>query len=352
MQHNDNINNEPFVVPIKPKRGRKSKLELEKSLNKLNGVQEPITDILNSELVGDAQSACFELDQVPQTKKRGRKPKCGKIIQNSTANTVAKFDNVNVVLHLNCSISNLTDDDNMCIKPFDDQPNINMSEFVSPNISDVFAEQPNPMSSLHNVTVTSENYACVNNNCYSNTATTNTEDIRHKLYELSFCLQHNICNKKSACFWCTCDFDNIVIHIPKSNNGGVYQVYGCFCSPECSAGFLFNESLDNQTKFERYNLLNRLYGKIYNFTTNIIPAASPHYLLDKFCGNMNIHEYRSTFNNNRLFLVLDKPLTRILPELHEDNNDCLLNSRLIASSNSTTTDKTDIVNMFANVRLC
>ena len=37
--------------------------------------------------------------------------------------------------------------------------------------------------------------------------------------------------------------------------------------------------------------------------------------------------------NERLFLIVDKPLTRILPELHEDNDDFILNNKIIPSNN-------------------
>jgi hypothetical protein len=48
---------------------------------------------------------------------------------------------------------------------------------------------------------------------------------------------------------------------------------------------------------------------------------------------MNIQEYRSLLKKERLYLVVDKPLTRILPELHEDNDDFILNNKIIPSNN-------------------
>ena len=33
-----------------------------------------------------------------------------------------------------------------------------------------------------------------------------------------------------------------------------------------------------------------------------------------------------------LFLVVDKPLTRIMPELHEDNDDFIINNKIIPSN--------------------
>ena len=36
------------------------------------------------------------------------------------------------------------------------------------------------------------------------------------------------------------------------------------------------------------------------------------------------------------YLVVDKPMTRILPELHEDNDDFVINSKSIPSANKFT----------------
>jgi hypothetical protein len=40
---------------------------------------------------------------------------------------------------------------------------------------------------------------------------------------------------------------------------------------------------------------------------------------------MTIQEYRKLLKTEHMLLVIDKPLTRILPELHEDNEDMVLN---------------------------
>jgi hypothetical protein len=92
------------------------------------------------------------------------------------------------------------------------------------------------------------------------------------------------------------------------------------------------ENIDSSTKFERYHFINHIYAKIYNYTKNIKPAPNPYYMLDKYYGNLSIQEYRSLFKNERLFLIVDKPLTRVLPELHEDNDDFILNNKIIPSN--------------------
>ena len=99
---------------------------------------------------------------------------------------------------------------------------------------------------------------------------------------------------------------NLIIHLylfldqRKGNN----EVYGCFCSPECACSYLKNEQIDDSTRWERYNMLNNLYGKIYNYEKNIKPAPSPYYTLDKYYGNLTIEEYRKLLKNERLMMKL------------------------------------------------
>ena len=68
-------------------------------------------------------------------------------------------------------------------------------------------------------------------------------------------------------------------------------------------------------------MLNNIYGKIYNYEKSIKPAPNPFYTLDKYHGNLSINEYRKLLFDDRLLLVVDKPLTKIVPELYEENNE-------------------------------
>ena len=93
------------------------------------------------------------------------------------------------------------------------------------------------------------------------------------------------------------------------------------------------ENIDSSTKFERYHLLNHIYSKIYDYKKNIKPAPNPYYMLEKYYGNLSIQEYRALLSNERLFLIVDKPLTRIMPELHQDNEEHIMNNKIIPSNN-------------------
>ena len=373
----------PSVEAVKAKRGRKSKKELMASLNmepiikqkdtvkpndtnndtnnhiislsvnELNNNEETepkySTNIYENVLNEDLQDSTnitvitnLNLDnkelteepteeQKPIVKKRGRKPKGGKIIQQVVSNEPQKEDKPNVILHLKCSMKDL-------------QTHSSQNNFME---SYNFTGGKNDLS--YDL-IGSENVNSIN--VFNNDKTTTNissldyddededvicKDVNKEIWKKLKQLEHNlhinnVNNKRSACFWDTCEFDNPPIYIPKHFINGTYHVYGCFCSPECGVAYLMNESIDSSTKFERYHLFNHIYTKIYDYKKNIKPAPNPYYMLERYYGNLSIQEYRSLLRNERLFLIVDKPLTRILPELHEDNDDFILNNKIIPSN--------------------
>ena len=264
-----------------------------------------------------------ENEQPTVPKKRGRKPKGGKILKkNEKINQPEKETKPNIVLHLKCKTTSLTE-----------LSNFNNSTLYNPEIS-------NPSESLNifnNSKLTSLNYKVIENNntipCNHNhsiqhktaeipSENVNMKELWNKLNKLKENLRtNNVSDKNSACFWCTHDFDSPAIYIPKQINNGLLEVYGCFCSPECACAYLKNQDIDNSIKWERYALLNNTYCKIFNYSRNIKPAPNPHYTLEKYYGNLSIQEYRKLLNNERILMVVDKPMTKVLPELYEENNE-------------------------------
>lgn len=143
-------------------------------------------------------------------------------------------------------------------------------------------------------------------------------------------------NKKSACFWDTCHFTNSPVYLPLHIINGVYHVYGNFCSPECAAAHLMNnDKLDTSTKFERYAMLNHMYSSVYEYKRPIKLALNPHYSLDKFMGTLTIQEYRALNQCDRNYLLVDKPLSRTLPELIANGDNHILNNKFIPTTNAT-----------------
>jgi len=320
------MNNENVVAK---KRGRKPKNQvIEESPNPTLDKKEEIISFLpeDEDVVEDDL-------KTPIIKKRGRKPKGGKIIQNiNTSSDGNSNPKPSVILHLKCCLKDLeTNVMNSNVEPFNFSSN---KHDLSYEIIDAPPNSSNndfPVSCIKNNTMLDKDMD--DDECYYNKEM-ETKEIWKKLKQLEHNLHNNnINNKKSACFWCTYDFDNPPIYIPKHYIKNSYHVYGCFCSPECAVAYLMEENIDSSSKFERYYLINHIYSKIYDYKQNIKPSPNPYYMLDKYYGNLSIQEYRSLLRNERLFLIIEKPLTRIMPELHEDNDDFIINNKIIPSNN-------------------
>jgi hypothetical protein len=299
----------------------------------------------NNSLVDESQGSVK-----PVAKKRGRKPKGGKIIQ-QTKPLISNIESKpNVILHLKCSMKDLQNNssgDNLECFGFESSKNDFSYEIIGDesllsnsgpklyenNYNNNIIVPSNASSQF--ISNFNEKYESDYLNDDDNENDSEPREITKKLKNLERNLHtNNVCDKKSACFWCTHSFDNPPIHIPKCYIKDSYQVYGCSCSPECATAYLLEENIESSIKFERYQLLNNIYCKIYDYKQNIKPAPNPYYMLDKYYGNLTIQEYRSLLKNERLFLIVDKPLTRILPELHEYNEDFILNNKIIPSNAS------------------
>ena len=263
-------------------------------------------------------------------KKRGRKPKGGKIVIPVVSTSDVDNTKVNVILHLKCSLKDLQQNvfpSNM--EPYNSHMGTGFESTITPAPMDAHDFKDNY---IINDNPHMEYYAEETTTCTKNQSDEDVtmKDINKKLKQLEHQLHHNHTNEQnSACFWCTYSFDNQSIYIPKHLLKETYHVYGCFCSPECATAYLMQENIDSSIKFERYYLLNNIYGGVYNYTKNIKPAPSPYYMLEKYYGNMTIQEYRALLSNERLFLIVDKPLTKVMPELHQANEDHIISHKII-----------------------
>jgi hypothetical protein len=258
-------------------------------------------------------------------KKRGRKPKGGKIIKNDKyKNKKEEQNKPNIILHLKCNTEDLNKLTTMDYNPelkYPESFNINSAKTQSLKFNEIIQIKQNQT-----------NKQLIHNNIKDNTIhnvsqNTNNNDnyikeIWNKLYNLKNNLRiNNVSDKKSACFWCTYSFDNPAIYIPSHLRNNNYEVYGCFCSPQCAVAYLKKENIDDSTRWERYALINNIYGSIYKYKKNIKPAPSPFYTLDKYYGNLEISEYRKLLENDTILMIVNKPMTKITPELYEENNE-------------------------------
>ena len=144
---------------------------------------------------------------------------------------------------------------------------------------------------------------------------------------------NNTNGKRSSCFWDTCPFDTPPFYIPKAIDANDVRPYGCFCSLNCALAYLQSEDIDSSAKFERRQLMFNLYSKVVGDKTFVKPAPNPRYTLDKYYGNLSIQQWRSLLAGDRMLLIVDKPLTPELPQLHTETTE-----RFLTMGNTTTTD--------------
>ena len=347
------ISNSSPPSVTKQKRGRRTKKEIEAANAEQANGTEPSSPIKLG-LVDDVVEQEDLLDPTPfedetlvsnednsntilkaTSKKRGRKPKGGKIIQHSVKPPSSVETKPNIILHLKCSVNDLdsSGDHNSNFTMTNVDPyNFESGTDLNYEVIDAASTVSNQIFALMDVPAHGSNHG--SDVQEDDNRGTDRRELWRKLKLLEKDLHiNNISDKKSACFWCSYDFDNPPVYIPKHFIKDTYHVYGSFCTPECAVAYLMQENLDSSTKFERYHLMNNIYSKIYDYKKSIKPAPDPHYMLEKFFGNLKIQEYRTLLRSERLFLIVDKPLTRILPEFHEDNDDFIINNKIIPSNN-------------------
>lgn len=292
---------------VKKKRGRKKKSEIQEAENEIKEKTE---------------------EHVP--KKRGRKPKGGKLVQKKDDSLDEVNVKPNIILHLKCSLKDVNEnstDNTMINDPLMYNPE------VPPSIQ-TYTEDRNNYYNLNNDTTNNLAYTKIEDQVINQSSEmfrscehksrdedVSMKDVNQKLKKLKIQYYKNLESQyKPACFWCTFDYDNPTCYIPKYEIDDEMFGYGSFCRPECAVAYLMKENIDDSTKFERYHLLNKMYSKVYDYEKNIRPAPDPYYLLDKFYGNLSIQEYRKLLSTDHMLMVIEKPMTRILPELHEDND--------------------------------
>ena len=410
----DAVDAAPPVIE-KKKRGRKKLIKPEIA-NNVNIVNVVVASTINNDVNGGENCANTDPSAPPVVvhKKRGRKPRGGKIIQENLVHNNNVPELPNIILHLKCVTSDLNSNNASIITGSDAATVKHENEIMCYNDQNVYGSEvcnytdstdsvdesdspprlagayetdnDNNVNNINKVTLYDpstfsktasmcdasssqlfsdwkdkhkHNYQQDDSADSDNNAT--MKDIWKKISQLKISYNKNdtfqiISSHRSACFWCTCDFDTPAIYIPKSIIKDTCNVYGCFCHPECAVAFLMNENIDTSTKFERYHLLNSMYGPIYNYDKSIKPAPNPYYLLNKFYGNISIIEYRKLFKSEQLIYMVNKPLTHILPELYEDNNDFLVGNKIIQNNNirknqlKKKSNKTNIINEVFGVK--
>ena len=284
-------------------------------------------------------------DESTNVKKRGRRKKVVdtttvikptaplKICINNSKDTksvsslLSHGKSTNVILHLHCTIEEI---DNHIRK---EQWNTNELVY-NPTIPKEIIPFDNSAREYHILETETVHPAYSSHNMRDKEKESNelTELDVAKIKELKLQYYKNeVPDKKIDCFWCTCPYDNDPYYILQHGSVGDIQAHGSYCSPGCAVAFLFrNMQWDDSAKIDSYQLMNYYYNS-KNFEHSIKPACSPYYFLDKYYGNLTIQEFRKLSNSNYMFLCIDKPVTRVLPEIHEDSDRSAASSAAVSN---------------------
>ena len=153
----------------------------------------------------------------------------------------------------------------------------------------------------------------------------NNNYITRKIYDTFLSLNKTIDNKvwpintSIHCMWCVHQFDTVPCGIPKKYKNNKFECYGCFCSFNCAASFLFDKKDYNM--WEEYNLLNFLYRKLFENNTKKIKLAPNRLILKIFGGILSIDEFRNnSLDINTSYLIHTPPMTTIISKIEEIKN--------------------------------
>ena len=124
----------------------------------------------------------------------------------------------------------------------------------------------------------------------------------------------NVCE---VCWNCCHKFDNNIFGIPIKYINKIFYIYGYFCSLECGARYIF-DNFNNH--FEIYSLINFYYNFINDTIGEKINIAPKRLVLKMFGGNLDIHEYRSSFKTNTIFNVQIPPIYPINHNINTYDN--------------------------------
>ena len=109
-----------------------------------------------------------------------------------------------------------------------------------------------------------------------------------------------------ACFWCTHEFENKPCFLPTKEEGGVYHIYGNFCSPQCALSYLLEEHLDSHVRWERMALLHRMYRPQGKPGCRLYPSP-PRESLKKFGGVYTYEQFRRVVSDNKVRVDIQIP---------------------------------------------
>jgi thiol-disulfide isomerase/thioredoxin len=165
----------------------------------------------------------------------------------------------------------------------------------------------------------------LNNKYNSNT------DKFNVLTHLGICLTGNKWIEKTdvPCLWCCHQFNNNPWGIPFKFVNDKFQLFGNFCTPNCTLAYILQNYKEDDYLWEKIALLNLLLYKVSGQYKTIKPAFDKM-ALKMFGGTLEIDEYRSIImDNEKSYSIEFPPCNTIIPMLEEIYKKTNLNNTFI-----------------------
>jgi hypothetical protein len=210
------------------------------------------------------------------------------------------------------------------VSTFDKTPAMMTYDPSVPEIPTPYEESSTEYAYLESISTTSEPTAPIVRTTVADTTTPPVKSRIPSHYSEKLMVQYQESNRlqqlpnktEIACFWCCHAFDTPPCAIPTTIIDDIWHMYGNFCSPECATASLFKEKIDAHVQWERYALLNTLYGQDAEIPVRSpqgIRPAPPREVLRFFGGCMEIGEFRAILHERKLRVdVMAPPMVSII----------------------------------------
>lgn len=121
------------------------------------------------------------------------------------------------------------------------------------------------------------------------------------------------------CWWCTYHFDHDAFSVPISLAANKkYNTIGSFCTPECTAAYIFDKKCGGCDTWKQYEMLHRMVNKMHNGTEIRIKLAPPRESLQRYGGPYNIETYRDILQDYRKHVRISMPPINPVHKLIEE----------------------------------
>ena len=142
---------------------------------------------------------------------------------------------------------------------------------------------------------------------YANLSAFHSHGQRAMPFVCSAPVQHNLPLTDLRCWWCCHGFNWHPFVMPTHKDGANYQSIGCFCSPECTAAYIFESGSRHGDPWVQYSLLHELIARQVNGRLVNIKLSPPRETLNIFGGPYSIEEFRNILTNYHLDVKVTMP---------------------------------------------